>query len=77
MDLNNTFNQNRFEEYVFHLKDSGLSDTSLKRKLSSLASFQRFLVRRKYITKTVSVNDKKPTFSAFKNLFPFKKKRVS
>jgi site-specific recombinase XerD len=73
MDINNVFNQQRFEEYANYLKKSGLSDTSLKRKLSSLSSFQHFLLKRKIISSNED-NKNLPLISVLKNILPFKKK---
>jgi site-specific recombinase XerD len=72
MDINNIFNQQRFEEYAAHLKKSGLSDTSLKRKLSSLSSFHHFLMRKKMVS--YNQNSNPSLVSALKNILPFKKK---
>jgi len=50
MDLNNLFNQSRFDQYAAYLKSTNLSDASIQRKLSSLSSFKKFLVKKKYIS---------------------------
>ncbi|MDD2224627.1 MAG: hypothetical protein PHP97_00495, partial [Candidatus Shapirobacteria bacterium] len=50
MDLNKLFNQSRFNEYAAFLKSTNLSDASIQRKLSSLASFQKFLIKKKYVS---------------------------
>jgi len=47
--LNNFFKQSNFDRYVAYLKSTSLSDASLKRKLSSLTSFQNFLIKKKLI----------------------------
>ncbi len=49
MNLNNLFTTSRLNEYTAFLKSTNLSDASLKRKLSSLSSFQKFLVKKKLI----------------------------
>ena len=49
MDLNNLFNQSKLDQYSAFLKSTNLSDASIKRKLSSLSSFQKFLVKKKLV----------------------------
>ncbi|MDD4410220.1 MAG: tail fiber domain-containing protein [Candidatus Shapirobacteria bacterium] len=49
MELNNLFNQSHFNQYAAYLKSTNLSDASIQRKLSSLSSFQKFLVKKKLI----------------------------
>gem|GEM_PF-2301679 len=44
------FNKTQFDSYAAYLKSTGLSDASLKRKLSSLANFQRYLIKKGYQT---------------------------
>jgi site-specific recombinase XerD len=72
MNLNNTFSHQRFEEYAQYLKNTGLADTSLKRKLSSLSSFRHFLYRKKMISVSDSSKDQS-IISTIRNIFPFKK----
>jgi hypothetical protein len=52
--LNNFFNQSNFDRYSAYLKSTTLSDASLKRKLSSLSSFQKFLIKKKLIDQPIS-----------------------
>ena len=49
MTLNNFINQSRFNSYADYLNSQGLSSSSIKRKLSSLSSFQKFLIKKKYL----------------------------
>ncbi len=49
MNLNNLFTQSKFQQYAAFLKSTNLSNASLKRKLSSLSSFQKFLIKKKLI----------------------------
>jgi hypothetical protein len=43
------FNQISFDRYAAYLKSIGLSDANIQQKLSSLSSFQKFLIKRKLI----------------------------
>lgn len=74
MDLNNTFNYHRFQEYAAYLKQSGLSDTSLKRKISSLSSFQKFLLKRKIVSTKSTPISSPDILTSLRSIFPFKKK---
>jgi len=49
LNLNNLFCQSKLDQYAAYLKSTSLSNASLKRKLSSLASFQKFLVKNNLI----------------------------
>ncbi|MFA7676222.1 MAG: hypothetical protein WCY28_02315, partial [Candidatus Shapirobacteria bacterium] len=49
MKIEILFNHSRFSEYAAYLKSTNLSSASIDRKLSSLASFQKFLVKKKLI----------------------------
>ncbi|MFA5750257.1 MAG: hypothetical protein WC895_03485, partial [Candidatus Shapirobacteria bacterium] len=49
--LNNFFNQSNFDRYTAYLKGTSLSSASLRRKLSSLSSFQKFLVKKGIVEK--------------------------
>jgi len=52
MDLKNLINQSKLDQYAAYLKSTSLSDASIKRKVSSLSSFQKFLVKKKLIEET-------------------------
>jgi hypothetical protein len=75
---NNFFDQSSFDRYVAFLKSTSLSDASLKRKLSSLSSFQKFLVKKNLVNPpAVSsiIPDTTPTKkNLFLSLFHFPKK---
>ena len=43
------FNNNQFSLYAAFLKSTGLSDASIKRKLSSLTNFQKYLIKKNLI----------------------------
>lgn len=49
MNLKTNFTNSRFQEYVDFLKANGTSQSTVDRKLSSLNSFQNFLVKKSYI----------------------------
>lgn len=51
MDFKINFTNSRFHEYLDFLKASGASQSTLDRKLSSLNSFQNFLIKKNYLTK--------------------------
>ena len=46
MKTENLFNQSKFDLYKAYLKSTGISNASIKRKLSSLATFQKYLVKK-------------------------------
>ena len=50
LNLTSLFHQSNLDQYVTYLRGSGLSDASLKRKLSSLTNFQKFLVKKNLIS---------------------------
>lgn len=52
MYLNKYFNTQNISLYIDHLKNTQRSPSSIKRKISSLSSFQKFLVRKKYLEPT-------------------------
>ena len=56
MNLETQVNQLQFQKYAAYLKAQGLSDASIKRKLSSLSSFNKFLVKKKYLNLPVGVS---------------------
>ena len=60
MNLTSSFNHSQFDKYAAYLKSTGLSDASISRKLSSLATFQKFLIKKKFILQ----NNKVIHFSA-------------
>ena len=49
MYLNKYFNTQNISLYIDHLKNTNRSSSSIKRKISSLSSFQKFLIRKKYL----------------------------
>ena len=49
MYLNKYFNSQNINLYIEHLKNTQRSNSSIKRKISSLSSFQKFLIRKKYL----------------------------
>ena len=49
LTLNNSLNHSRFDSYAAYLKAQGLSSSTIKRKLSSLSSFQKFLIKKKIL----------------------------
>ena len=49
LNLTNYFNQQQFDQYVAYLKSTGLSASSIQRKLSSIATFQKFLIKKNII----------------------------
>ncbi|MFA5670759.1 MAG: hypothetical protein WC967_16110, partial [Balneolaceae bacterium] len=85
LNLTNFFNQSNFDQYIAYLKSTSLSDPSLKRKLSSISTFQKFLIKKKIIQPSVSTtqtpysnfNDnnlpKIPLLKKIKNLLSFSK----
>ena len=54
------FNKSNFDLYAAYLKSTGLSDASLKRKLSSLANFQRYLVKKNLVQPPSALNPPPP-----------------
>jgi len=54
LDLNNLINQSQLQKYASALVDQGLSDSSIRRKLSALTTFQKFLAKKKLIDKPMS-----------------------
>ncbi|HNZ84621.1 MAG TPA: site-specific integrase, partial [Candidatus Woesebacteria bacterium] len=46
------FNSSSFNQYTAYLKTSGLSPASINRKLSSLTSFQKFLIKKNRLSPT-------------------------
>jgi hypothetical protein len=66
---NNFFDQSNFDRYVAYLKSTSLSNASLKRKLSSLSSFQKFLVKKNLINPPAVSSIIPDTLSPKKNLF--------
>ena len=49
MNLKTNFINSRFQEYTDFLKASGTSQSTIDRKLSSLNSFQNFLIKKNYL----------------------------
>ncbi|MBI2465310.1 hypothetical protein HYV64_04160 [Candidatus Shapirobacteria bacterium] len=54
MDLNNLINQLQFQKYASALTDQGLSNASIRRKLSTLTTFHKFLAKKKLVTPPLS-----------------------
>ena len=49
MTLKDAINRSRIQKYAAFLKTQGLSDASIKRKLSSISTFEKFLVKSKLL----------------------------
>lgn len=50
LNIENYFQEQTLEQYVTFLKNSKLTKSSIKRKISSLSSFRQFLVKKKIIS---------------------------
>jgi hypothetical protein len=76
LDLNNLINQSQLQKYASALADQGLSDSSIRRKLSALTTFQKFLAKKKLVDKPVSrisspiTLASRPTTSAIESSIP-------
>ncbi|NCU42222.1 MAG: hypothetical protein EOM19_05925, partial [Candidatus Moranbacteria bacterium] len=55
MNLKNYFTDSKYTDYAVLLKTQGLSGASIKRKLSSIASFEKFLLKKGLIDKPVTI----------------------
>ncbi|MDD4785338.1 MAG: hypothetical protein PHH12_02680, partial [Candidatus Shapirobacteria bacterium] len=72
MKLEIIFNHSKFSQYAAFLKSTNLSDASIQRKLSSLSSFQKFLVKKKLINPSPTPSLDRAGLnqnSIFKNIF--------
>ena len=49
MNLKNYFTDSKYTDYAVLLKAQGLSSASIKRKLSSISSFEKFLIKKNLI----------------------------
>jgi hypothetical protein len=62
LNLNNIFNKSKFNQYAAYLKSTGISSVSIKRKLSSLATFEKFLLKKKLISPSRIIFSPKENF---------------
>lgn len=62
MNLNNIFNKSKFNQYAAYLKSTGISSVSIKRKLSSLSTFEKFLIKKKLISPSQVIFSPKENF---------------
>lgn len=75
MYLNKYFNARNIDLYIEFLKNTKRSDSSIKRKISSISSFQKFLLHKKYIEPIASQfayntdASRRNIFSKIKNIF--------
>jgi hypothetical protein len=77
MNLKTNFTNSHFQQYLDSLKASGTSQSSIDRKLSSLNSFQNFLIKKNYLNpipnpsldKVETSSDLNQNNNLFKNIF--------
>ena len=65
LNLTNLFHQSNLDQYVAYLKSTKLSNASLKRKLSSLTTFQKFLVKKGFLE---NLSDNQKNLSSIQTL---------